>query len=442
LMAQEANATCNLTGKAYLHTGIEGAILKLRFGHINLTDSALQPYGTLLGSIVVPPTAYTYNGAGADTVLWECDKEDLDNIQFLVATNADWEFGGWHEVGMYEGLDGVFATAFKNVGLRLRMAGVTLTGIWKPVPVRTYETYPEKRRNPITGNMKDRIGIRLRDVPDMEAELYKVSAVVPSGYNNYGCHGSGANNRARYLYQCFEPNGYIQLDGPGLLHDKAGEDALSRYLFYGSNNGLAWGMYHAISLSNVNTCVVESATPHVRFDPVTVQQLMNAGDVGAASANFSVEVRCNDNQITISGTDENKTAIGLQVSPAAFAAADKLGLVNRQHNSVEYLLSDQYPAPGQSTSQMAQGVGIQWFAKNAPRVFVGPSGAGKAGTEFARGPEAGWYPVAEPVGTVTCNRVHAKCYRLDFTAKLVKLPGHEVTPGKVRTTAHVVVRVQ
>jgi len=433
LWVNTAHATCNLTGKAYLHTGVEAAILKLRFGHINLTDSTLQPYGSLLGKLAVPATDYIYRGADADTVLWECDKEDLDNIQFLVATNADWEFGGWHEVGMHDGLDGVFATAFKNVGLRLRMEGVTLTGIWKPVPVKTYQEYPEKRKNPVTGKMKDRIGIRVQDVPVMEAELYKVQGVVPSGYNNYGCHGSAADNKPRHLYQCFEPNGNIQLDAPGLQHDKAGDDALYHYRYYGSNNGLAWGMYHAISLSNVNTCVVKSATPHVHFDPITVQQL-NEG--GAAWANFSVEVNCNDNQTIISGTDENKTAIGLQVPPAAFDAAKALGLVN-PHNGVAYLL------PEQSTPQMAGSVGIQWLAQDedGPRMFVGQPGS--VGTGFPQGPDAGWYPLAKPMGTVTCNTARYKCYRLDFTARLVKLPtAQEVTPGKVRARAHVLVRVQ
>jgi len=426
LMAQTAHARCKLTGKAYLHTGVEAAIIKLRFGHINLTDSVLQPGGTLLGSLAVPPTDYTYKDTQPDDRLWECDKEDLGKIQFLVATNADWEHGGWHEVGQDDGLEHVYATAFKHVGLRLRTDGVTLTDHWRPVPVKTYEEFQEIDK--VTKKVKDRIGIRLKDVPVMEAELYKVSRVVPSGYDIYGCHFGSGRRRSRLLYRCPNPNGTIQLDGPGLSHDSAGLPARTNYRYYGSNNGLIWGMQHSISLSREPTCVLRSATAQVRFATISVQQLQTGG---AALAPFSIEVDCNG-EADISGTLDNKTAIGLQVSTGAFAAAQTLGLVNGE-GGVEYLLSDHYD----TDPSLAKGVGIRVYdADGQRRWFVGQPGT--VGTGYPRGNAAGWYPVLQDAVPLADSLSGNRRHRLDFTAKLVKLPqAQEVTPGTVRATAHV-----
>ena len=70
--------------------------------------------------------------------------------------------------------------------------------------------------------------------------------------------------------------------------------------------------------------------------------------------NFNVSIECS-NQVT-SGTASNQTAIGIQTSNGAFAAAQQLGLVNAQ-NGVTALLSDNY-----TDAQSAKGVGI--FLKN------------------------------------------------------------------------------
>jgi len=429
-MVHTSHASCKRTENLYVHTS-DIAIIKLRFGHINLTDSVLQPYGTVLASIVSPATDYAYKNAQPDTVLWECDKEDVDKIQFLVANNADEVYGGWHEIGQADHLENVYATAFDNVGLHLSMDGVALSQYWQPVPVKTYHEF--RGKNPITGKLTDRIAIRLRDVPDMEARLYKVqtkiSTIFPLNHVYPGCN----LRSSRITYICLEPNGYIQLDGPGILHDYAGEWARYHYLFYGANNGLVWGMYKSFSFSNEPTCVIKSTTAHVRFAPISVQQLQDGGET---SAKFSVEVDCNDDP-KISGTVDNKTAIGVQVSTGAFEGAQKLRLVN-QDNGVEYLLSDQYG----KDSSLAKGVGIRLYnERDHQRWFVGQPGSVGAG--HPQGASAGWYSIlqgATPVGDVSSG---SRRHRLDFTARLVKLPkAQEITPGKVRATAHVLVKVQ
>jgi len=430
LMTQQAHALCNRTENLYVHTS-DAAIIKLRFGHINLTDAALQPYGSVLAKISSPATEYTYHNPDANTVMWECDKADLGSIRFLVANNADEVYGGWHEIGQADGLENVYATGFDHVGLRLSMDGVTLSQYWTPVSIKSYYEYPGKRRNPLTGKMTERIAIRLGDVPEMDATLYKVSTKISEIFPLSKIYPGCALPSTRITYNCLEPNGYIQLDGPGILHDYTGEWARTHYLFYGANNGLVWGMFKSFSLSHQPTCVVRSATAHVRFAPVTVQQLHAGTEV---SAPFRVEVGCNGTPKD-SGVINNKTAIGVQVSAGAFAAAQKLGLVNAD-NGLEYLLSDQYGTPG-----MAEGVGITLHnERGSQRMFVGQPGL--VGEGHPRGADAGWYSVLQGV-TQTCDEPDKRCYQLDFSAKLVKLPNaQDVTPGKVRATAHVLVKVQ
>jgi len=388
-VTQAAHATCNRTDNLYVQT-TDLAIIKLRFGHINLSDSDLQPNGSVLASIVSPSTDYAWMNPTADTVLWECDKGD--NIQFLVANNADWVYGGWHEIGQADNLQNVYATGIDNVGLQLSMAGTVLSQYWQPVPVKTWREFSVK--NPVTGKMVDKIAIRLGDVPAMEAKLYKVktkiSDIFPTNTIYPGCNVRAA----RILYVCIEPDGYIQLDGPGILHDYAGEWARTRYRFYGVNNGLVWGMYRSLSFSRVPTCLVKSATPNVHF--------------------------------------------ALQVSQGAFAAAQELGLVNPD-NGVEYLLSDQY---GKDPT-LAKGVGITLYnERDQRRRFIGQPGL--VGSGYPRGANAGWYSVlqgAVPVVSDTASGIQR--HQLEFTARLVKLPGaQEVTPGKVHAIAHVLVKVQ
>jgi len=406
------------------------AFIKLNFGHINLTSSTLQPDGTSLGAITVPATGYTYAGRTPDDMLWKCDKHvyDQGEVYFLVATNADSRYGGYHEIA--EG--GIHGTAFTHVGLRTSMHGVPLARHWKIIPVREYDLVEEL--DPASGKLKQRIVIRVRHVPDLQAELVKVGQTVPNIGPDFGCYPlSPTAARPRIPYSCMEPNAYLQLRGPGLLHDEVGEDSGTKYKFW-PLNGLTYALYNSVTLSRKASCVVHNATPHVRFDTVSVQQLAQAGVEGAASANFSIEVDCNGG-ITIAGTGENKTAIGIQVSPGAFAAAQKLGLVSG--GGVAYLLSDQYGTdPG-----LAQGVGITVHDdRGQQRLFVGQPGT--VGSGHPRGSGAGWYPVLPGTKQINNFPTGIRRHRLDFTAKLVRLPEANLTPGKIRASAHVLVKVQ
>jgi len=415
------HATCTRTSAS--QTG-DTRTAQIAFGRINMTDTYLQPVGTMLASVVVPPTQYTYNGATAATVLWNCDLADLPNLYFLAATNGDDRLGGFWETGAADGLPGVYATWLSYVGIKLTMSGVTLSRYWQRIPLTTYA---------VSGN---RIQIRLQDVPTMQAELYRISSLPPAtgAVSNY-CPTMGSASAAGTVYTCIQPNAYIQLVGPGIGHDEIGEDSAYRYDFFGALNGFGYGMRQATSLSQVATCVARSATPHVLFSTVSAQQLQ-AGAV--TQANFSVQVECSNS--VSSGTASGQTALGIQVSPGAYRAAQSLGLVNAS-GGVTALVSDNY---GNDTG-LAQGVGIT--LENATTgntmVFVGQPGiTGSVPSANPSGAGAGWYPVLEGASSMGATQSGYTHYLQTFTATLRQLPSHLAQPGKVYATAYVLVKVQ
>jgi len=424
LLSPVVHAKCDITGKSQTE---DDRAAKIPFGRINLSHPLFHPEGTLLASVTVPPTQYTFGGANASSVLWTCDQANIDagQVYFLVATNGDSRFGGEFEIAP----DGIYGTWFDHVGLRQTMGGVTLSRRWQKVPLQG--GFPVRER--VNGRWKDRVHIRLSDIPPLHAEFYWVEQHVPeSGWYNCGGYPMPPPNSVNgLLYECLQPASYIQLVGPGIAHDEAGEDSRDfHWDFWWADNGFGYTLWHGGSLSANPSCVVHSATPHVRF-PTATAQALQAGEV--VTAPFSVVLDCESRAVSGSGSGE--TAIGIQVSQGAFTTAQGLGLV--RDGGVEYLLSDQYD----HDASLAKGVGITLHdADGNQRRFVGWPGT--VGTGHPRGPLAGWHPVswgARMTGLAPPDNYHLQ---LDFTAKLRQLPGQEVTPGKVRATAHVVVKVQ
>jgi type 1 fimbria pilin len=408
-------ATCARTGVSQTEDGRSALI---NFGTVNLASAYLEPVGTLLASTVVPPTNYTYGGANADSVLWVCDTADLPNIQFLVATNGDDRVGGYWDLGAADGMPNVYATYFQYVGLRQSMAGVTITRFWQAIPVTSYAV------------VKGKINIRLKDIPPLYAELYRLSQLAPQrGSGSYYC-GSGASGQiSSGSYSCTQPNAYIQLHGPGIRGDQPGEDSNDHHQFWGVDNGFGYGM-RGNTLRSIATCVARSATPLVSFNTIGISDLNN--NLGR-QANFNVAIECN-NTVT-SGVNTGQTAIGFQVSAGALSAAQNLGLVNNT-SGVSALLSDHYGRDG-----IAKGVGIYLSNANTREnmIFVGAQNANS-------GAASGWYPVLSGVNGqgIASSQAGYTHYTHTFTATLKKLEGvdEKVEPGQVKSTAYVLVRVQ
>ncbi|WP_335950036.1 fimbrial protein [Acinetobacter bereziniae] len=406
LFALTAHATCQTTGVSQTEDNRTAGIT---FGKVNLTSTYLQPVGSLIDRVVVPSTNYNFGGATASSVLWICDKTDLSNIYFLVATNGDDGAGGRDEIGTINGLPNVFATYFKYVGLKLIMQGIEINRRYQAVPVNSY------------AEVGNKIHTRLMDIPPLTAELYRVSSLMQT---SSWCAQIDTGNYS----PCIQPNAYIQLKGPGLVSDNVGEDSNTNYRFWGADNGFGYGMRVGNTLTNQPTCVARNATPIVFFNTISTAGLDANQSV---QENFNVAIECS-NQVN-SGTGNNQTAIGIQTSYGAFVAAQQLGLVNAQ-NGVAALLSDNY-----ADAQSAKGVGI--FLKNAntgtDMNFVGQPGLSGGGTV------AGWYPAlsgAQAAGSTESGYTH---YLHNFTAILKKLPGTEpIKAGKVNSTAYVLVKVQ
>lgn len=383
------------------------------FGTINMTSVYLQPVGSVLGRAVVSATDYNYAGARGNSALWECDAADLEQLQFLVATNGDDRVGGYWDLGAQDGMSNVYATYFRYVGIKQRMGTVTLSRYWQALPVNKYTKVGNK------------IQIRLQDLPTLYAELYRISQVPANAISNY-C-GSGESGTITIgSYSCMQPNAYIQLSGPGLIADHPGQDSAFHSVFWSVDNGLAFGM-RGNQLKSEATCMARNITPSVVFSSITADAL-NQGQ--PLEAHFNVSIECLDQ--SASRTESQRMVIGIQVSEGAYRAARNLGLVNAE-NGVRALLSDDYGAEG-----IAQGVAI--FLSNGltgeDMMFVGQSNLSGHGTD------AGWYPVSNAALVNTSGDTGTQHYLQNYTAILKRMDHKTVVAGKVSATAYVIVKLQ
>jgi len=166
-------ATCTLSGPLGGGSTHDNSAAPIPFGRVNLDNVHLQPPGTLLAATVVPPTNFTHRGAHADSVLWQCEHADLKELYFLVSTNGDDRVGGYVDVSSNgdPGLSDVHATWFAYVGIKLIMEDVVLSRWYQKVPLTHYDL--DEKTNKIL--------IRLRHLPVLRAELYRISKLPPRG---------------------------------------------------------------------------------------------------------------------------------------------------------------------------------------------------------------------------------------------------------------------
>lgn len=404
-------AYCRTTGL----TQTDGShSIPISFGTIKLTSIHLQPVGSMLGRAVVLPTDYRYGSALAESVLWECDVADLEKLQFLVATNGDERVGGYWDLGAQDGLPNVYATYFRYVGIRQRMGNVTLTRHWQALPIQKYVKVGNK------------IQIRLQDLPILYAELYRVSQIPANAMSNH-CGSGDSGLIAIGIYNCTQPNAYLQLSGPGLAADSVGQDAALNKRFLGADNGMAYGMRSSNQLWYEATCAARNVTPLLVFGSITMEALKQGQSI---EAQFNISIECSEQ--AISAASSQQVEIGIQVSDGAYKAAKNLGLVNAE-NGVLALLSDDYGAAG-----IAQGVGIFLRDSRLGSIinFVGqPAGSG-------HGANAGWYPVLDDAVAHGSANEGYRNYMQSYTAILKKLEHENIVAGKVSATAYVLVKLQ
>lgn len=417
-ISTQTQAACTQTTVAQTEDSYTAKII---FGTVNLPSTHLMPPGTPIDTKVIPPTTYDFNKANAESLLWTCDKADLSKIYFLAATNGDDRVGGYWDLGDADGLKDVFATYFAYVGLHQSMGGISLNRYWQSIPITDYDEENNK------------ILIRLKHLPTLQATLYRISTLPPStGATSWYC-GTGTLPTTG-SYSCNQPSAYIQLGGSddvymSFARDKIGQDSATSFNFWGSDNGFGYGMNTTANvLKTMPSCAVRNNTPLVILPTISAQAL-NQGE--AAHAPFQVDIECEN--LMKSGTAAGQTAIAFQANTNAYNQAINMGLVHSE--TTEYLLSDQYGLD----NQLASGVGIQLFNTSNQKQMLfqnpnAPTGGGES---------AGWYPVLDGqpqnLGETVAN--HAM-HRQEYQAVLKALPGHQATPGKVKSTATIVVKVQ
>ena len=424
IIMNTTHARCTRTGNI---DAADSYATPIEFGNSNLDSAYLQPVGSVLAHTVVQPSHRTLT---ASSVIWTCDAADLPNIYFLVATNGDEPFGGHVDVGTVDGLDGVYATWWQYIGLKQSMDGVVFSRYWKRLDIKNYA---------VAAN--GQIQIRLMDIPPLEATLYKVSSLPSYSRGSFcythmitdGTYKSGTLAGTNIKAACNQPSAYIQLGGNSNVTfawtpDKEGSDSNTNYHFF-SAYGITYGLNTSSSnLSRAQSCVARNATPTVNFPSIAAAQL-RVGDT--AQANFNVEIECSNT--AVSGVATNQVAIGFQPSAAAYSNAQALNLIN-PNGSSKYLVSDDYTNP-----QSAKGVGvkIENGSTGTNMLFLNQYAISGGGTS------AGWYPVLEgSPNQVGSQQAGYTSYSQQYRAILEKLPALDPTPGKVKATATVVVKVQ
>ncbi|MFW8695782.1 hypothetical protein, partial [Mesorhizobium japonicum] len=75
----------------------DGSSAPIAIGRISLSSTHLQPVGASLGSTLV--SAASAPGLSAETLLWQCDLQDKNQIYELFATNGADRVGGHWEIG-------------------------------------------------------------------------------------------------------------------------------------------------------------------------------------------------------------------------------------------------------------------------------------------------------------------------------------------------------
>ncbi len=436
----------------------DNAAAKIPIGNLHLNP--VQEAGDKIAEIIVSPMEYKVRNATADTILWRCEPgTNMDDVKFLVATNGNAPHGGQH----VSSLDGVYYTGFNGIGIRQTMSGVTLTRTWKSVPVSydigAYEGI-------VTSATQCPLGwycIRLRHIPNLTVEFFKVDGSPGVSLVCGSVENSGN-------YSCEEPSAYIQLADSSLSggpvpfsHDLEGQDSGTVMVFLGVNNGFGYTLYNAAYLvPAANTCWATTANTQTVTLPLTTTAHLDAG--GQVATDFNIQIECTGG--VTAGVNSEQFAVGIQASQASYTQAQALGLVNAD-NGVTALVSDDYA----TNTARAKNVGIFLYKDGGSTLmnFVGqPGSTGSSfppttvgllstacswdnplieGTgdktcylpvNFPNGNNAGWYAFSE-----LTQSSGDKITNIPLRAVLKKLPSAgAVTAGSVLATAHVLVKMQ
>ncbi|WP_392566615.1 fimbrial protein [Utexia brackfieldae] len=416
-----ANATCVRVAPA-IDAGCDACGVSPGFGKVNLTNSYLQPVGSILATSIFDfTTGVRY--PDPNKVLYQCDVSDIGQIYEQFVTNADDRVGGFFDLGATDGNPNFFATYFPYVGIKLThmRSGTVFTRNYQSVPLTSYETVGTK------------INIRVKDLSPIKAELIRLSTLPPTTGALSNFCGGMASTTAPDSYTCIQPNGYVIFVGPGIAGEVDGSDGGTNYStwFTGRWNAIGMGTSPRPAISYASSCAVRNVTPIVVF-PTVSDVSLNAGNT--VQGDLTITLECDDK---LSPSDLGMVMLGLQTSYPTYLTEQNLGLVNA-NGGMKYLLSDDYD----TETTVAKGVGITLThtASGTPMNFVGWSNCTTAGCPTTT--ESGWYPALYAATAAPSKMAGYAMWTTQLTASLTKIPGMTVVPGKVKATAYVLARVQ
>jgi len=381
---------------------------------VNLNSSTFQPDGTLLASGTASILAMGNEPYTAEQVLFRCDAADEGSLFEFYSTNGDNAYSGMYEDGASFGLPGAYRTYFR--GMVLRVTHV-LTGNY-------VSRYWQSR--PLTGLDRDgqgKILVKAKNFSDMRVELFRVS-------NTGGSTGSS-------IYSYAQPSAYIAFKGPGFSNNLAdGRDSATYYEgWYSAYPGVV-NLYNRLTVRRSATCAVRNVTPNVRFPLITVAEL-EAGGTRVMPIDITFECQtgapANTGLTAVqSGVNPGQTAMGILIPAANVQNAAVEGGLITALGGVVFLLSDGYGVD----PAVATGVGIRVSLPNGDPHYFLSNEAITGGGDIA-----GWYPVLEGA-TSTSVAAGVTTYTKRLEAKLQRIGGRTVTPGKINARAQVVIRVQ
>lgn len=381
---------------------------------VNLSNGSLVPPGTLLASSIAPFTQYGQSaGYDPERVFARCAPGD--DIYEMYSTNGDNFYSGYpsgNQTGLALGLEAAYDTVWDNILLRLTnvTTGEYITDIWK-----------ERLLTDLDVDSRGYRLVKAKNLSTIRSELFS------AGPTRYHYYNSSLLSR---LMSYTQPNAYIALRGNGFAGPVTGATHAASITGWYARWPGAIGLYGQVTLKRYPTCVVLNATPYVLL-PTIQRHAIENGETSEAT--FQISFKCES--AMVSGVANNNTALGIMVSPGAFASANTLGLVNASAG-VSHLVSDNY-----GTAGMAQGVGIRILRDNTPITLLSTQNSGVGSVPTAT--EMGWMPVVGNASQLVSSDSGVNQYIENFLARLEKLPGtNPVTSGKVRATANVIIRVQ
>lgn len=374
------------------------------------TDEALMPSGMLL----VQTSKNIQNGTNVpydpQQILFICDKADQNNLFEFYST------GGVSEAGLKypaSELPGAYFTKVKNVAIKV------INQTTNQPYLTTWQSRPLDAKDLIIDD--EHVYVPVGAFSNVSVELYKINSTE---------HGS--IDSPYYPYEGDAADGIIAFKGPGINGDlQAGENANINTRSY-----ITWPAIWSLSKSNISflrnaNCSLKEYTSTVNFDKVTIGELMSNV---TRQRNFFINLSCE--MYSQSGTDKSaifpQVAMGFLVkSGTAKSAARNLNLVTPS-GGFTYLLDNNY-----GDKNRASGVGIRIYSDKLNN-YINLLSASDTGT----GNDSGWYGYEEITDFNNSESNGTEHYSGNFVAELSRLPGQNVTAGKVNATLEILVSLQ